>query len=488
MTNEIIHVLKRDGTREPLNYEKIHIMLYKACEGITGVSVSEIALRAKLAFFDGITSKEIHSALIKSAADLISETATNYQFVAGNLLNYELRKNAWGGVTPPRLFDHVTEMVKLGYYTHELLELYSEEMWDKIDNIVEHDRDFNMTYIGLNEYITKYAVRDRSAKTTQPLETPQITYILIAAMCNIENRQLKEIKKTYSDFSQWNVSLPTPIMAGLRSPTKQFSSCVLIASGDNLNSIALTNEATMKYASKKAGIGIDASRIRAEGAPVGKEKAIKHTGVIPFLRSFEGSLKSCSQGGVRGASATATLLIWHLEVEDLLVLKNNKGTQDNRVRKLDYSFQINNYMWNRFIDKKDITLFSPSSQETPGLYEAYFGNEAEFVRLYEKYEKDPTIRKKSIPAETLLGHMYATERKETGRIYTFNVDNVNRYSPFKDYITMSNLCQEILLPTVPLGSIEEEILEVAEEDLADLMIALGSDLEVEKVEVLGRVE
>lgn len=487
MTNEIIHVLKRDGSKEPLNFDKIHNMLYQACEGVTGVAVSEIALRAKLSFFDGITSKEIHAALIKSAADLISETATNYQFVAGNLLNYELRKNAWGGNTAPRLFDHIVKMVGLNFYTEELLTEYSEEMWDKIDAIIDHDRDFNMTYIGLNEYITKYAVRDRSASKTLPLETPQITYILIAAMANLDNHSIKEIKKTYSDFSQWNVSLPTPIMAGLRTPTKQFSSCVLIASGDNLNSIALTNEATMKYAAKKAGIGIDASRIRAEGAPVGKEKGIKHTGVIPFLRSFEGSLKSCSQGGVRGASATVTLLIWHLEVEDLLVLKNNKGTPDNRVRKLDYSFQINNYMWNRLIDKKDITLFSPSDQETPGLYDAYFRDEKEFARLYEKYEKDLTIRRKTISAEALIGDMYATERKETGRIYTFNVDNVNRYSPFKDPITMSNLCQEVLLPTVPLGTIVEEILEVDPADLADLMIALGNDLEVEKVEVLGYV-
>mgnify|MGYP001941404950 CR=1 FL=1 len=454
MTNETIYVVKRDGSKEPLNLDKIHNMLYKACEGLTGVSVSDIALKARLSFYDGIPSKDIHGALIKSAADLISDTAVNYQFVAGNLLNYDLRKTAWGGMQPPRLFDHVTRLVDLGYYTEELLTEYSEEQWDKIEAMIDHDRDFKMTYIGLNEYITKYAVRDRSASGLVPLETPQITYILISAMSNLDSHSIKEIKKTYADFSQWNVSLPTPIMAGLRSPTKQFSSCTLISAGDSLDSIAKASEAIMKYAAKKAGIGIDASRIRAEGAPVGKEKGIKHTGVIPFLRAFEGSLKSCSQGGVRGASATATLSLWHLEIADLIVLKNNKGTPDNRVRKLDYSFQVNNYLYNRLIAGKDITLFSPSEYETPGLYDAFFADSKEFARLYEKYEKDPTIRKKTITAHELFGAMLMTERKETGRIYVFNVDNVNQYSTFKKAITTSNLCQEITLVTVPMGTYE----------------------------------
>lgn len=453
MTKETINVVKRNGSKEPLNLDKIHNMLYKACDGLTGVSVSDIALKARLSFYDGIASKDIHAALIKSAADLISETGVNYQYVAGNLLNYDLRKTAWGGMEPPRLYDHIVKMTESGYYTTELLEFYTEEEWDKIEAFIDHDRDFKMTYIGLNEYITKYAMRDRSKKELTPLETPQITYILASALSAFESRSLKEVKSFYNDFSQWNISLPTPIMAGLRSPTKQFSSCTLISAGDSLDSISRANSAIMAYAAKKAGIGIDMSRVRAEGAPVGKEKAIKHTGVIPFLRSAEGALKSCSQGGVRGASATATLALWHLEVLDLVVLKNNKGTPDNRVRKLDYSFQVNNYLYNRLIDGKDITLFSPSEKETPGLYDAFFSDSAKFAELYEKYEADPSIRKKSVPANELFSALMI-ERKETGRIYIFNVDNVNQFSTFKKPITTSNLCQEITLVTVPMGTFE----------------------------------
>lgn len=457
MTQDTIFIVKRNGNKEELNLDKIHNMLFKACEGLTGVSVSDIALKAKLSFYDGMTSKEIHAALIKSAADLISEHAVNYQYVAGILLNYDLRKTAWGGMEPPRLYDHVKKMTDLGYYTAELLEFYTEDDFDKMDAMIDHDRDFKMTYIGLNEYISKYAIRDRSADEVTPLETPQITYILVAALSAFDSRSLKEIKSFYNDFSQWNVSLPTPIMAGLRTPTKQFSSCTLISSGDSLESISQSSDAIMKYASKKAGIGIDASRIRAEGAPVGKERAIKHTGVIPFLRAFEGSLKSCSQGGVRGASATATLTLWHLELLDLLVLKNNKGTPDNRVRKMDYSFQVNNYLYNRLIDGKDITLFSPSEAETPGLYDAFFKDAALFAELYEKYEADPTVRKKTINSQELFA-MLGIERKETGRIYIFNVDNVNLYSTFKLPITTSNLCQEITLVTVPMGTkLDEEV-------------------------------
>lgn len=482
MTKETIYVVKRNGKKEPLNLDKIHNMLYKACDGLTGVSVSDIALKARLSFYDGITSKEIHSALIKSAADLISDTGVNYQYVAGNLLNYDLRKTAWGGMEPPRLFDHITKMVGLGYYTEELLEFYSELEWDKIDAFIDHDRDFKMTYIGLNEYITKYAIRDRSAKELTPLETPQITYVLIAALSAFESRSLKEVKSFYNDFSQWDISLPTPIMAGLRSPTKQFSSCTLISAGDSLESIAEANTAIMKYAAKKAGIGIDMSRLRAEGAPVGKEKAIKHTGVIPFLRSSEGALKSCSQGGVRGASATATLSLWHLEVMDLIVLKNNKGTPDNRVRKLDYSFQVNNYLYNRLIDGKDITLFSPSEKETPGLYDAFFSDSQKFAALYEMYEADPSIRKKTISANDLFSALMI-ERKETGRIYIFNVDNVNENSTFKLPITTSNLCQEITLVTVPMGTFETEINTATYEALPQYLEQLSNIHNVTNVKV-----
>lgn len=487
MTKETINVVKRNGNKEPLNLDKIHNMLFKACDGLTGVSVSDIALKARLSFYDGITSKEIHAALIKSAADLISETGVNYQYVAGNLLNYDLRKTAWGGMEPPRLFDHINKMVALGYYTEELLEFYTEAEWDKMDAFIDHDRDFKMTYIGLNEYITKYAIRDRSVKDLVPMETPQITYILIAALSAFQSRNLKQVKSFYNNFSQWNVSLPTPIMAGLRSPTKQFSSCTLISAGDSLESISAANTAIMKYAAKKAGIGIDMSRVRAEGAPVGKEKAIKHTGVVPFLRSAEGALKSCSQGGVRGASATATLTLWHLEVMDLIVLKNNKGTPDNRVRKLDYSFQVNNYLYNRLIEGEDITLFSPSEKETPGLYDAFFADADEFARLYEKYEKDPTIRKKKISSNELFSALMI-ERKETGRIYIFNVDNVNQFSTFKKSITTSNLCQEITLVTVPMGTYETTTKRIGSDLLASEMELLNAthnvtDIKIENYDV-----
>jgi len=476
-----IFVLKRNGEKEPLSLDKIHNILEKACHGITGVSVSDIAMKAHLSFFDGITSKEIHEALIKSAADLITDNSTNYQYVAGNLLNYEIRKQAWGGMNPPRLYDHVVKMVNNGYYHEHLLEDFSEADWDKIDALVDHDRDFQMTYIGIMEYMTKYAMRDRSAKTVTPLETPQITYILAAAISAIDTKKLKDIKSFYGTFSEWDLSLPTPIMAGLRSPTKQFSSCTLISSDDNLDSIIAAAGSIVKYASKKAGIGIDASRIRAEGTPVGREKAVKHTGVVPFFRMFESSLKSCSQGGVRGASATLTACLWHSEILDILVLKNNKGTPDTRVRKLDYSIQINNYLYNRYIKKQNITLFSPS--DVPGLYDAMFSDKEEFARLYEKYEKDPKIKKKSIPARELFS-IFATERKETGRIYVFNVDNVNQHSNFDVPVTTSNLCQEITLPTVPLQSLDDPNGEIALCTLA--AVNLGNVKSLDDLEVTCR--
>lgn len=453
-----ILVKKRNGEEVPLDLEKIHNILEKACDGITGVSVSDIAMKAHLSFYNGMTTKEIHSALIDAAAGLISENSVNYQYVAGNLLNYEIRKTAWGGMTPPRLYDHIVKMVELKYYDKDLLKLYSEEEWDKIENIIDHDRDFNMTYIGVKEFMTKYAVRDRTVSDIIPMETPQITYILISAISAFDNKSFSNIKSYYNDFSQWDISLPTPIMAGLRTPTRQFSSCTLISSDDTLDSIIASAGAIVKYASKKAGIGIDASRIRAEGSPVGEERGIKHTGVIPFYRMFESSLKSCSQGGVRGASATLTVSLWHLEIEDILVLKNNKGTPDNRVRKLDYSIQINNYLYNRFIQNKDITLFSPS--DVPGLYEAFFSSPKEFAKLYEQYEKDKNIRKKTVNARELFTKL-AIERKETGRIYIFNVDNVNTHSNFYEIITTSNLCQEITLVTKPLSDLNDEDGEIA---------------------------
>jgi ribonucleoside-diphosphate reductase alpha chain len=467
-----ISVIKRDGTKESLNLEKIHLILDKACHGITGVSVSDIAMKARLSLHDGITTKNIHASLIKSAADLISENSTNYQYVAGNLLNYEIRKQAWGGMNPPRLYDHIKKMIDNDYYDAEILNYYSESDWDKINDMIDHDRDFKMTYIGVKEYMTKYAMRDRSSDDVQPLETPQLTYIMIAVLSTLDTKSLKDVKAFYNDYSFWDTSLPTPIMAGLRSPTKQFSSCTLISSDDTLKSITASAEAISLYAAKRAGIGIDGSRLRAEGSSVGKEKSIKHTGVMPFFRSWEGSLKSCAQGGIRGASATLTATLWHLEIEHILVLKNNKGTPDTRVRKLDYSIQINNYLYNRFIHNKDITLFSPS--DVPGLYDAFFSDKKKFAKLYEKYEADPSIRKKTVSSSELFAQLMV-ERKETGRIYIFNVDNVNSHNNFNKPITTSNLCQEITLPTVPMATFIKETLAYPISEFAETMQILNKD-------------
>lgn len=336
MVNESkIQVKKRNGLHENLNLDKIHTILEKACAGITGVSVSDIEMKASLSFYDGITSKDIHGALIKSAADLITENSVNYQYVAGNLLNYEIRKQAWGGMQPPRLYDHVKIMSEKGYYHSDLLGYYTEAEWDKINDMLDHDRDFNMTYIGVNEYMTKYAMRDRSSKEVKPLETPQFTYMLISVLSALDTKSIKDVKSYYNDFSLWDISLPTPIMAGLRSPTKQFSSCTLIASDDTLASITDSSKAIAIYASKKAGIGIDGSRLRAEGSSVGREKAIKHTGVMPFFKKWESSLKSCSQGGVRGACLrkdTEVLYVDSVEINGVtytdftLSIKDEDGT------------------------------------------------------------------------------------------------------------------------------------------------------------------
>jgi ribonucleoside-diphosphate reductase alpha chain len=453
-----IGVIKRDGSKEGLDLDKIHKIVEFACEGITGVSVSDIEMKAHLSFYDGITTKEINKALIKSAADLISEQSPNYQYVAGKLLNYEMRKDAWGGKSAPRLYNHILKMVGNGYYTEDLLTFYTEQEWDKLDEFIDHDRDFNMTYIGVNEYLTKYAMRDRSLDSVFPLETPQITYILVAAILMHEEKSLKAVKSYYNDISLWNISLPTPIMAGIRSTEKQGSSCVLISCDDTLNSIIATSGAIIKYISSKAGIGMDVSKLRAEGSKVKKDKSVKHTGLTPFLRLFEASVKSCSQGGVRGGSATCYYQLWHLEIEDLLVLKNNKGTQENRVRKIDYGVQINNYLYNRFVQNKDITLFSP--KDVPGLYEAFFIDQKKFASLYEQYEKDPNIRKKKINSRDLFTSLII-ERKETGRVYIFNVDNVNDHGAFKVPVTQSNLCAEILLPTIPLQSLDDPNGEIA---------------------------
>lgn len=449
-----IEVQKRNGTSEPFNADKIHKVIENACRDITGVSVSDVVMAARLTFFSGMTTSEIHRALTKSAADLITQSTPNYQFVAGRLLSYDIRKIAWGGMAPPKLFDHVTKMVAKGFYTPELLEMYDEAAWNKMNEFIDHDRDLKMSHIGVAEYMTKYAARDRSLTETIPHETPQLTYMLIAALMCSDSKSMKDIKSYYNDISNHNISLPTPIMAGLRSKVKQFSSCVLIECADTLPSIAATSGAVMLYVANKAGIGIGANAIRSEGASV-RGGEIRHTGVIPFYRLFESSVKSCSQGGVRGGAATLYTSLWHLDIEDIIVLKNNKGTQDTRVRKLDYGIQINDYLYNRLVKGENITLFSPSHKEVPGLNDAYFADKKLFAELYEKYEADPTIRKKSIAASELFTKLMI-ERKDTGRIYIFNVDNVNDHSSFLEPIKMSNLCAEITLPTKPLEHVYDE--------------------------------
>lgn len=336
MNVDNINVVKRDGSLAPFDIDKIHKMVEIACDGITGVSVSDIEMGAHLSFFDGMKSYDIHQALIKAAANLITESTPNYQYVSGRLLTFDMRKTGWGGMKPPRLFDHVIKNVETGFYSDELLELYSEEEWDNLDGVIDHDRDLKMAYISVKEYITKYAVRDRSLNNVLPIETPQITYMLVAALMRSDTRKFKDIKSYYNDISLGNISIPTPIMAGMRTKIKQYSSCVLVECDDTLPSISKTNSAVQTYVAKKAGIGIGASAIRSVNSSVANG-TIKHTGVIPYFRQFESTVKSCSQGGVRSGSATVYCLLWHPQIKDILVLKNNKGTQDNRVRKLDYS-------------------------------------------------------------------------------------------------------------------------------------------------------
>jgi ribonucleoside-diphosphate reductase alpha chain len=445
---ESINVEKRDGSIVPFNIEKIHRMVEFACENTTGVSVSDIEMEAHLSFIDGIGTSDIHRALTKAASNLISETAPNYQFVAGRLLMFDIRKHAWGGVDAPKLYDIVKRNVFNSFYSEDLLTLYDENDWNMMDAIIDHDRDMKMTHIGVKEYLTKYACRDRSLDEIIPVETPQITYMLIAALMCSDTRNLKHIKSYYNDISQGNISLPTPVMSGMRTTTKQFSSCVLIECEDSLDSIGKTNVSVQKYIAKKAGIGVGCSSIRSEGSSVAK-KTVKHTGVVPYFRQLQGTVKSCSQGGVRGGAATVYALLWHPEIESVIVLKNNKGTQDNRVRKLDYNIIINNYLYQRLIDGKDISLFSP--HKVRDLYYAYFEDSSKFKKLYEKYEKDPDLVSKKIPALELFSNLMI-ERKDTGRVYIMNIDNVNDHSSFMDPVRMSNLCVEITLITEPMGN------------------------------------
>lgn len=449
-----INVVKRDGKKEPLSIEKFQKVTAFACENLTGVSSSELELKTQLSFYNNIQTDDIQETLIKAAADLISEDSPNYQYVAGRLINYKLRKTVYGQYQPHDLYEHVKRVVEEGYYTDLLLEKYTEEDFKILEKFIDHRRDDLLTYAAMEQFRGKYLVRNRV--TSQYFETPQMAFMLISMILFIEYKEdrLQWVRDFYDALSTFDISLPTPIMAGLRTPDRQFSSCVLIEADDSLESINATASAIVKYVSQKAGIGIGAGGIRAINSPI-RNGAVVHTGVIPFFKYFQSAVKSCSQGGVRGGAATLHYPIWHLEVEDLLVLKNNKGTEDNRIRHLDYSVLFNKVMYERLLEDGHITLFSP--QEVPGLYEAFFVDVDKFRELYIKYEADTTIRRKVVPALELFSQ-FIQERKDTGRIYLMNVDHANDHGSFikeKAPIHMSNLCQEITLPTKPLTQIDD---------------------------------
>ena len=457
----MINIKKRDGHFEPFNLDKVHRVLEWSTEGITSVSISEIELKANIQLFDGIPAYDIHELLIKSAAELISDNTPNYQYVAARLINYKLRKEVYGKYEPLPLIDIVKNNVKRGVYDAAILNVYDDQEWDQMNSFIKHDRDDTFTYVGMEQFRSKYLVQNRSTK--EPFETPQILYVMIAATLFADYpkaERLKWVKDYYDAISQFYISLPTPIMAGVRTSTRQFSSCVLIESGDSLDSINATATSIVRYISKKAGIGIGAGAIRALGSRIG-DGSVVHTGLIPFLKYFQAAVKSCSQGGVRGGAATVYLPVWHLEFEDLIVLKNNKGTEETRVRHMDYAFQFNKLMYERLLSGGNITLFSP--HEVPGLLDAFYADQQEFTRLYEKYEADDSIRKKVMSAIDLFSS-FINERKDTGRIYLMNVDHANDHGSFiakEAPIRQSNLCCEIDLPTKPLGSADDKTGEIS---------------------------
>ena len=450
-----IQVTKRDGNKEFLDIEKMHKVVMWATEGITGVSASEVEIKSHIQFYNGIKTADIQETLIKSAADLISEETPNYQYVAGRLINYHLRKQVYNDYTPWPLIDLVRKNVESGFYDAGLLAAYTEDEWATLDSYIKHDRDEHFTYVAMEQWRGKYLVQNRV--TGEIFETPQVAYMLIAATLfqNYKQNRLQWVKDYYDAVSLHDISLPTPVMAGVRTPQKQFSSCVLIETDDSLDSINATASSIVKYVSQKAGIGIGAGRIRALGSPIRNGDAY-HTGVVPFYKLFQSATRSCSQGGVRNGAATLYYPIWHLEIEDLIVLKNNKGTEDNRVRHMDYGVQFNKLMYERLITGGDITCFSP--HDVPEMFDAFFNDQERFKELYERAERNTKLRKKTFKAADLFSR-FMQERKDTGRIYLQNVDHANTHSPFDEMVApvkMSNLCAEIDLPTVPLRDVNDE--------------------------------
>ena len=452
-----IKVTKRDGNIQSLDLEKMHIMVAEACEGLTGVSASQIEMQSGIQFYDGIYTSEIQEILIRSASDLISLDNPNYQYAAARLLLFTIRKQVFGRIKEfPTLSRHTMSGIDNGIYDSDLIKKYNHAEYNELNNYIDHDRDFIFTYAGLRQVVDKYLVQDRS--TGRIYETPQFAYMLIAMTIFQEypkETRLSYVKRYYDAISKHKINIPTPIMAGVRTRLRQFASCVLVDIDDTLDSIFSSDMAIGKYVSQRAGIGINAGRIRGINSKI-RGGEVQHTGVIPFLKKFESTVRCCTQNGIRGGSATVHFPIWHQEIEDILVLKNNKGTEDNRVRKLDYSIQLSKIFYERFIQDSQITLFSP--HDVPGLYAA-FGTD-QFDDLYVQYENNSSIPSKTVKAQELILSLLK-ERAETGRIYIMNIDHCNSHSSFKDKVEMSNLCQEITLPTKPLTHIDDENAEIA---------------------------
>ena len=458
-TSMSINVVKRNGRgAEPLNLDKVHRMVEYACEGLAGVSESQVEMNANLQMFDGISTRDIQEILVRSANDLITLDNPNYQYVAARLLIYGLRKNVYGGHPDkrPYISNHVEKCIKQGVYDPGIATKYSPEEWQELDSYIDNDRDYIFTYAGIRQVVDKYLVQDRSSGDVY--ETPQYMYIMIAATLfqnYPEESRLTYVRKYYDAISKHKINIPTPIMAGVRTPLRQFASCVLVDANDTIDSIFSSDMAIGYYVAQRAGIGINAGRIRGIGSKI-RGGEVQHTGVVPFLKKFESTVRCCTQNGVRGGSATVHFPIWHKEIQDILVLKNNKGTEDNRVRKLDYSIQISKLFYERFIKNEDISLFSPN--DVPGLYDS-FGSER-FDELYRKYEGQESIPRSTVAAQELILDLLK-ESAETGRIYIMNIDHCNEHSSFKDQVYMSNLCQEITLPTDPIEHIDDPNGEIA---------------------------
>jgi len=469
-----IHIVKRNGKRESLNIDKIHFVVQEACDGLAGVSSSQIEMNANLQFYDGMSTNEIQEILVRSANDLISLDSPNYQYAAARLLGYGLYKQVFGQFQPMSLASMIEKNIARGVYDAEILEKYTSEEIDRLESYIHHKRDENFTYAGLRQVVDKYLCQDRSSG--EIFETPQHMYMMIAATLFANypaETRMYYVRRYYDATSLFKVNIPTPVMAGVRTPVRQFASCVLVDSDDTLDSIFASDMAIGRYTAQRAGIGINSGRIRGVNSKI-RGGEVAHTGIIPFLKKFESTVRCCTQNGVRGGSATVHFPFWHQEIEDILVLKNNKGTEDNRVRKLDYSIQLNKTMYERLLSGGDITLFSP--HDVPGLYDAYFGDPDKFKELYESYERKTSIKKKTISAMELFSDLIK-ERAETGRIYIMNVDHCNTHSSFKDTVYMSNLCQEITLPTKPLQHIDDENGEIALCILSAINVGLIKDFD-----------